>query len=1022
MKTNIIKIEKYEDYNECFAEKYIDKNIQNERRLKSEYAGDKFDFIIYMDSFKESDFASPNENFKKMINGILNIQHHKSFQEVIKNIIIIIQKDSVETYKAYVKSTNKTLENHFFYEITKNGEVIISIEELNDTRKDAIAIFLEAFCITDVSNNWIINEKYTNHKFYFLIDKKNIKVYSRNLIYLRKALLLSSKLNIDKNYINLLFDYAHTGYQEIDNESLYRLYAHLENYKDILYVLNNKIPVKYSAPKSQSSFKILPAIYINSELYEFFNKSISKDDWFKIVGIKEINITKKDNTKDLILHVCRRYLFDEFQENQSKQYTKLRKIAYLNPKFFDMIKNIPLLALFIFSQYDYFYRSELIKETKKFMHIKEFRENDIILNLQGQQQREHYKKYKMLSSKGTDIKTLIFWRGESEIISQLDRIVNACYDDLLEKIKDIIENIECDEKKIKKIFFHFICCKAFGNQFINFEDYANMLVLSCFKKKNFNLTGIKWNEVRRSNLVDESFADVKKYLNLISEDESKYSEAKITELFEVIRTKTDKINNLYCDKDKIEGLIKETLTTNLNLKEYEKKFRDYLKLINPNKDSLSKIDQELIRQTRVIDNILNEIQTLIKDVKYESLSKALTTIEYHQELISEMFESATIAECLLQIMENAVFYAQGGLLSITVNKYASEHDDNYLKEEYAEYFKQENTSKYYLEMDLTDISSKDLTTQFKENIKNRKRESDLSDESIEAYLKKEYEQVLDNLSLRSFFEPSNDERKMWAYYYQLAENQIHHYGLQIFSTIVALKKGIFLAQSFEDSFIQGLANSKLIPHGTSYHILLPLRQSTYKNDIGRDFSSVDDYSLNNYENPTLCCFAIQELNRLITTYKVEGKSNKEVISTVSEDMHKKFNECDDPKIICLSMQKDIYEENLEIIIKAMLLLTFKELDNHNEDKAFCLAITELSSLQFLESVRLFALFLNKNSLNVGIKNLQIFLRGERVGEEILLFGNNPTETIRQIKKTSMMRGTSFDSYEIVQKWLREENS
>lgn len=161
--------------------------------------------------------------------------------------------------------------------------------------------------------------------------------------------------------------------------------------------------------------------------------------------------------------------------------------------------------------------------------------------------------------------------------------------------------------------------------------------------------------------------------------------------------------------------------------------------------------------------------------------------EFSPVVVSEIFECVSIAEGLLQILENAVYHAGGGLLSLRAYSRATKHTSderqkennvNYLNREYSEdYFKLEGVDKtnYFLEVQV----------------------SDLSDESIPAKFKRNY-RISSEIKLNYFFKPTVDDINTKIKFFEEPINLAFHYGLEIFTKIVESRKGVFAVCGYKD--------------------------------------------------------------------------------------------------------------------------------------------------------------------------------------------------------------------------------
>jgi len=265
-------------------------------------------------------------------------------------------------------------------------------------------------------------------------------------------------------------------------------------------------------------------------------------------------------------------------------------------------------------------------------------------------------------------------------------------------------------------------------------------------------------------------------------------------------------------------------------------------------------------------------------------------IQIHEAIVSELFEAATIAEGLLQLIENAVVHANGGLLSIRIREYISgstdDKDTNMLKNLYSEYdyihikkqakpdekdknkaqdkqVEQENPEAkpglneevkpiakeetkpeaerkagkvFFLEIKLSDFSNKDMREKFEENgIRRAKLQED-----------KEFAAVMDKFIrhhrdpgtgkenvYKMFFAPTEEENELWKEYYQISSNRVHHYGLQAFYSILKSRRGALCISGHHAAFNEDCLQTEEVDEdlpGTSYRIILPLNHEPASNN------------------------------------------------------------------------------------------------------------------------------------------------------------------------------------------------
>lgn len=415
----------------------------------------------------------------------------------------------------------------------------------------------------------------------------------------------------------------------------------------------------------------------------------------------------------------------------------------------------------------------------------------------------------------------------------------------------------------------------------------------------------------------------------------------------------------------------------------------------------------------------DDIKTLIKFKTYDKSSVvpdfSQDNVFIHEKIISELFEATTIAEGLLQLLENAVEHAQGGLLSIRIRE-NKDQDRDYLVAEYNQYFKKiklVEVAKFYLEIKISDVSALNIKKTFLNNIKLRGRENN----DLSAWYN-EYHGIFDENDriYELFFDPDYKVKAAWEKYYEISDNQVHHFGLQIFDSIITAKNGLFHISGHDDVYSSrqyDIDNDKKI-EGTSYRILLPINQNyrEHKNIIVDtmqekwiDFERLDLYK--NNEKYMVYQPNWIEILSIIGDYET-GKEKKETaISKISASF---TNNCKRNHLLWINYQCLNESANYvtELIVKGIMLFLLR-----NGGVPHPIAMVNLPSHTLLEICRIIALFYDKNGqASNSMRNVQIYLKGNDVGEEILFCGNNINKSADRLRRIAMTRGIMFDYWQV----------
>ena len=385
------------------------------------------------------------------------------------------------------------------------------------------------------------------------------------------------------------------------------------------------------------------------------------------------------------------------------------------------------------------------------------------------------------------------------------------------------------------------------------------------------------------------------------------------------------------------------------------------------------------------------------DISYEPyVEEVFRTYNLHTQVVTEVYEAVTIAEGILQLTDNVVKHANKGLMSMRIH---CMDDKSIVAARYPSYFvnkKNHIEQKYYLEVNISDLSGTNIAQQFKVN--NSAFGNRLSDEK---------KQIFDNFRLKSFFAPEAEESALWETFYQDSRNIVNHYGLQIFDSIIQSKGGFFVVASEEQCYPEN--ETKLLLPGTSYSILLPL-----DNRISEDkniYDSMLAYDIQSYleSSPLKTKQELIFSNKKKMNIGEKSQYYEEVCTKIKEKM-------DDNCIGIINMENEI---NLECVVKGMLLYIFQEKEK-DEEKEIEIAFVNCKTYQIVEIVRLISLSYNKMGENNKMQGIQIYIKGKNIGEEIIFFGNTLAEAGNNIMKMACMRGVLYDNFHAVDMLLKRK--
>lgn len=453
-----IYIEQMEDYKEKFGDIfcYKENNINNIRK----------EFLNWIFRFVKRD----KHDLERIFNGYIKLSDKKIYSDIAEKISLILELTifNIDELKSvteliYKNAKQKTIVNvalkvnlvvqeteDFLMLVELNNlqlktkEYYVSFEYSLNFRNSSYDLICDSSKLEDMSNyySYYLNSLKTQKPFVLkFIDKtKNI-----NFAILNSVILLCYKIKKSTEDKPVFLDIS------VTQDNYFRLIAYLNiAINDGIFVIcNNKILIN----NLEYIGKLPPLAFIDKEGLNLFQSPISREFWDIITkGAKEEDLItiKPDSFEDCIdnkkgrkfwayFRLCQKYLFEDFEDNQSAAYTKLRRIAYANDEFYNnYISQIPFLAVCIFAMYDNYYRNNLLLKFKTETKINKIGINDLILSKQDLQSWENYKLYKQIKNK-YDIKNLLLdiddYKLHSTVVSTLFESIS-----IAEGILQLLEN------------------------------------------------------------------------------------------------------------------------------------------------------------------------------------------------------------------------------------------------------------------------------------------------------------------------------------------------------------------------------------------------------------------------------------------------------------------------------------------------------------------------------------------------------------------------------------------------------
>lgn len=187
-----------------------------------------------------------------------------------------------------------------------------------------------------------------------------------------------------------------------------------------------------------------------------------------------------------------------------------------------------------------------------------------------------------------------------------------------------------------------------------------------------------------------------------------------------------------------------------------------------------------------------------------------------EQIEREIFDARDMAEGFLQILEN-IYHSENrrGYFCFRVHNNSEGRSKGYLGSQYQYYMSkrerkaEEKTEQQinYLEMKVADYSHCTIPDQFLRDFQKREQNAEEKDKEIYHKIQGSAKKV----NVNSFFRPW----KLWEDYNSIPENMVHHYGIQVFESLVLCYDGYFRLRSqekyqinLEKEFYSSIKNKK----------------------------------------------------------------------------------------------------------------------------------------------------------------------------------------------------------------------
>ena len=446
---------------------------------------------------------------------------------------------------------------------------------------------------------------------------------------------------------------------------------------------------------------------------------------------------------------------------------------------------------------------------------------------------------------------------------------------------------------------------------------------------------------------------------------------------------------------------------------------------------------ELINKLLESDSYLEKV-LFLHTIRYIIAEDKEYLTEEHIRQIHEICNDFT--QGIMQLIENALFYVteanignanfairirnktkQGEKIS---EKYLDKEVLNKLKDDKEEFGTLSNT-KYWIELYVTDLvyepqNFQGIVNKFLFNMKNR------DSENINYYNK-----LIDNLSLKNFFENAGEVNL--SEYYKRQENIVHHYGLPILNNLIKACNGFLYVRSGEGekntySNNYYLNKSQLYRftdfpwhNGTAYIIYLPIKLEK-KIDYTDSLISINNDTIYK-EN--------KRINKINIEYNWSLSIEGNTLAEMKEKLIKQLKNNIRESVLNYVCKKNINVNMLvidcqewfsriatdikftfdpyEILAKAIFLYLVEG------DINYIALINVINEYDVIKVFRQFALFYDRQGENEKMKDKSIFIIDKNAEADIILKGN--ISEIKNNMQLSQIYGGIAENFMKVIKYL-----
>lgn len=464
-------------------------------------------------------------------------------------------------------------------------------------------------------------------------------------------------------------------------------------------------------------------------------------------------------------------------------------------------------------------------------------------------------------------------------------------------------------------------------------------------------------------------------------------------------------------------------------------------------------------------------------LKHDRAIIASDNSDYLKNEFQNIINCCELSDGILQLIENIVYHSGDekdngrGFLSLRI--YSLENKKNYLFTKYSDYFDgldcrnyfhgkneieivdaienlhssnvekihgllkdyelvTENQKKrktrrieynYFIEINIADCSHKNLVTEYLNEIATNRGAKDVKEN-----LQKQ------NFSLKDVFDNSNKKiSDLMDEFNKREENAIHHYGLQLFDSLILSNDGYFFAKTGNKHSLKNIystcgVNEKIITEkmqGTHFKILLPFQEKMAENqfrcaDVNIKYKNIKNLNIkesNKEENIKLYKDLYKYLSVSENYLNLDEKEKNIacIFSYISKIINRKN----------LIYVFDVLKiSNIELFIKGVLLFLSKENKSVSlsDNGKFYIAFKNCSAISVIEIILILAVFYNKKGDSKISGDVEFFLYNNENSDEFWICGHNIKEILNIISKNCLSRGYKTVIYDIFESYLRKKPS